>query len=176
MVGKEHQVQIGRKCISINDEDWERGWVSEKVLSSYQDKSTGKIKVFDSCHHHHCYDDPHHFSFVSCQVDVCPKWLVLKSFNYFLSLHLARINLITIVITSSPPPLLSGMIWWWGILSISSSSILVLAKLYIASLVLNRKPQSALQPHLYRSFDTVITKISTDIFNITSKLPWQWQW
>ena len=103
MVGKEHQVQIGRKCISINDEDWERGWVSEKVLSSYQDKSTGKIKVFDSCHHHHCYDDPHHFSFVSCQVDVCPKWLVLKSFNYFLSLHLARINLITIVITSSPP-------------------------------------------------------------------------
>ena len=108
MVGKEHQVQIGRKCISINDEDWERGWVSEKVLSSYQDKSTGKIKVFDSCHHHHCYDDPHHFSFVSCQVDVCPKWLVLKSFNYFLSLHLARINLITIVITSSPPPYCQG--------------------------------------------------------------------
>ena len=34
MVGKEHQVQIGRKCISINDEDWERGWVSEKALSS----------------------------------------------------------------------------------------------------------------------------------------------
>ena len=64
-----------------------------------------------SLRRHYPDGDSHLFSFVSCQVDVCPKWLVLKSFNYFRSLHefsLARINLITIVIIIIVP-LLTGM-------------------------------------------------------------------